>query len=245
MSRTALLSILAFTLSLVIACDKADQPDAKAPAKSDDASQPADASKPADSDKPADDAASKSVPEGYVAHLQDALAQLAAGAGITTASPPAYGCGVKYADAGQPATAKIGEPAPAFSLPDLDGKTVSLADFAGKTVVLEWFNPGCPFVKYAHGDGPLATMAAEQSKGGIVWLAINSGAPGKQGTGVERNREAAGEWKLEHPILLDEDGKVGHAYGATSTPHMFVIDGAGKLVYAGGLDNAPLGRVDG
>ena len=101
--------------------------------------------------------------------------------------------------------------------------------------------------KYEISDesGRPVAYAAEQSKGGVVWLAINSGAPGKQGAGAERNREAATEWKLEHPILLDEDGKVGHAYGATTTPHMFVIDGTGKLVFAGGVDNAPLGKVDG
>jgi peroxiredoxin len=182
-------------------------------------------------------------PEGYVAHLGDALAALASKTAIASASPPAYGCSVKYADEGAAASAKLGEPAPGFSLPDLDGGTVSLADFAGKTVVLEWFNPDCPFVKYAHAEGPLATMAATQAQADVVWLAINSGAPGKQGHGVERNREAKTEWKLEHPILLDEDGAVGHAYGATSTPHMFVVDPTGTLVYAGGLDNAPLGRT--
>jgi peroxiredoxin len=231
MSRTILFPTL--VLSLILACDKTEAPASQEPAKSDDTSKPAgdDASKPAD---------------GYQAHLVDALAQLAAGSAVATASPPPYGCSVKYADKGEAATAKVGEPAPAFSLPNLDGQTVSLADFAGKTVVLEWFNPDCPFVVYAHGnEGPLATLAAEQTKGGVVWLAINSGAPGNQGAGAERNRKAAEEWKLEHPILLDEDGKVGHAYGATTTPHMFVIDGTGKLVFAGGVDNAPRGRVGG
>jgi peroxiredoxin len=113
--------------------------------------------------------------------------------------------------------------------------------------VLEWFNPDCPFVKYAHGEGgPLESLANELTKkDGIVWLAINSGAPGKEGAGVERNKQAQAEWKLEHPILIDEDGKVGHTYGAQTTPHMFVIDPAGKLIYAGALDNAPLGRVEG
>lgn len=237
MSRITLLSAT-LSFSMLVACDKGEQPDAKAPAKTDDASKQAATDK---GDKP-----DKAEPAaGYKAHLKDALTQLASGAAIATASPPAYGCGVKYADAGEPATATLGEAAPAFSLPDLDGKTVSLADFIGKTIVLEWFNPDCPFVKYAHGEGPLAGLAAEQTKAGVVWIAINSGAPGKQGAGAERNREAAKEWTMEHPILLDEDGKVGHAYGATSTPHMFVIDPAGKLVYAGGLDNAPLGRVDG
>lgn len=245
MSRITLCSaILSFTV--LLACNKSEQADAKAPAKSDDASKSV-ANSDDDDGKQAPEAEQPeavAMPEGYQPHVQNALAQLASGAAITTASAPAYGCSVKYADEGQPATAKVGEPAPTFSLPDLDGNTISLADFAGKTVVLEWFNPDCPFVQYAHGEGPLKSFAAEQSKAGIVWLAINSGAPGKQGTGVERNREAAKQWAIEHPILLDEDGKVGHAYGATSTPHMFVIDGAGKLVYAGGLDNAPFGRVD-
>jgi hypothetical protein len=178
-------------------------------------------------------------------YLLAALGDLAAGGPITTAEPKAYGCGVKYADAGTEPTAKLGEPAPAFSLPNLDGEQVSLADFAGKTVVLEWFNPDCPFVKYAHGEGPLATLGNEQQQGGVVWLAINSGGAGKQGAGVERNRQAQAEWKLAYPILIDEDGAVGHSYGAKTTPHMFVISPEGKLVFAGGLDNAPLGKIDG
>ncbi|NVB41301.1 redoxin domain-containing protein [Pseudenhygromyxa sp. WMMC2535] len=163
---------------------------------------------------------------------------------MATAETKSYGCSVKYGDANGEATAKVGEPAPAFTLPQVDGEEISLSDFAGKTVVLEWFNPDCPFVKYAHGEGPLKTMAAEQTKAGVVWLAINSGAPGKQGHGAERNREAAADWGLEHPILLDESGEVGKRYGAKTTPHMFVVDGEGKLVYAGGLDNAPLGQVE-
>ncbi len=190
------------------------------------------------------DASKPAIPEGHVAHFADALAATLAGQAIAAPETKAWGCSVKYADAGSPATAKIGEPAPAFSLPDLDGKTITLAELAGKTVVLEWFNPDCPFVKHAHGEGPLKTMAKDQTAKGVVWLAINSGAPGKQGTGAERNREAKTEWNLEHPILLDESGTVGHAYGATNTPHMFVIDPQGKLVYAGALDNAPLGSVE-
>jgi peroxiredoxin len=184
--------------------------------------------------------------EGYQSYLLAALGDLAAGGSPSKAETKAYGCSVKYAADGGEATAKVGEPAPAFSLPSVSGDTVALADFAGKTVVHEWFNPDCPFVKYAHGEGgPLATLANEQTKSGIVWLAINSGAPGKQGAGAERNKQAQADWKLEHPILIDEDGKVGQTYGAQTTPHMFVIDPAGKLIYAGALDNAPLGRVEG
>ncbi len=149
------------------------------------------------------------------------------------------------ADAADQATAAVGQAAPAFTLTDTDGKTVKLADYAGKTVVLEWFNPDCPFVKYAHGDGPLKDQAARWAKKGVVWLAINSGAPGKQGAGKDRNVEARKEYGMAYPVLLDENGATGKAYGAKTTPHMYVIDGKGNLVYIGALDNAPLGRVDG
>lgn len=139
------------------------------------------------------------------------------------------------------ATAVVGQPAPDFTLTDLDGKAHTLSQYRGKTVVLEWFNPGCPFVVHAHGEGPLTDMAAKETAQGVVWLAINSGAPGKQGHGVEANREAVAKWGMKHPVLLDEDGAVGHAYGAEKTPHMFVVSEAGTLVYRGGLDNAPIG----
>jgi peroxiredoxin len=141
--------------------------------------------------------------------------------------------------------AAVGKTAPAFELTDTDGKTVKLESYRGKVVVLEWFNPGCPFVKYGHGEGPLKDMAARWTKKGVVWLAINSGAAGKQGHGRDANAMAKKEWKMTHAVLLDETGAVGRAYGAKTTPHMFVIDRKGVLVYAGGLDNAPLGRVEG
>ena len=140
-------------------------------------------------------------------------------------------------------TANVGESAPAFSLSDLDGNTVNLNDLRGKTVVLEWFNPGCPFVVSAHEDGPLQSMAQQAAADGITWLAINSSAAGKQGHGSDVNREAAKKWKMEHPILLDANGKVGRQYGAVTTPQMFIIDAAGTLQYAGALDNAPRGQV--
>jgi peroxiredoxin len=138
--------------------------------------------------------------------------------------------------------AKVGAPAPDFSLTDLDGKSVKLSDFKGKTVVLEWFNPGCPYVVASHTKGSLVDAAARARKRGVVWLAINSGAPAKQGHGVETNRTAAKQWKMEHPILLDESGKVGKAYGATNTPHMYVIDPSGTLRYRGAIDNSPDGE---
>ncbi len=140
------------------------------------------------------------------------------------------------------ATAAIGQPAPDFTLPAADGSTVKLSEFRGKRVVLEWFNPECPFVKKAHDDGPLKDLAARTTATGVVWLAVNSGAAGKQGHGAEANQAAAKQWNLAHPILLDETGAVGHAYGASNTPHMYVIDEKGVLVYRGGLDNAPMGE---
>lgn len=145
------------------------------------------------------------------------------------------------------ATAQLGQAAPDFSLKGLDGATHTLGQHRGKTVVLEWFNPGCPFVQHAHGaGGPLDGMAAKATAdGSVVWLAINSGAPGKQGHGADTNKQAATDWKLSHPVLLDEDGRVGHLYGAMTTPHMYVVDPNGVLVYRGGLDNAPMGRAEG
>lgn len=137
------------------------------------------------------------------------------------------------------ASAKVGAEAPDFELPDLDGKLVKLSSFRGKTVVLEWFNPGCPFVKASHTKGSLVDTAERQQKAGVVWLAINSGAKGKQGYGVDANRAGKETFKLSHPILLDETGTVGRAYAAAHTPHMYVIDPKGTLVYRGAIDNSP------
>lgn len=142
-------------------------------------------------------------------------------------------------------TAATGQPAPDFTLPAADGTTVKLSDFRGKRVVLEWFNPECPFVKAAHDAGPLKDLAARTTAQGVVWLAINSGAPGKQGHGAEVNKQAAARWAMNHPVLLDETGEVGRAYGATNTPHMFLVDDKGVLVYRGALDNAPMNDTSG
>lgn len=137
--------------------------------------------------------------------------------------------------------AQIGAQAPDFALADVDGKVVKLQDFRGKTVVLEWFNPDCPFVRNSHGKGSLKGLAERHAKDGVVWLAINSNRPGSQGAGLERNRRARADYRLSHPLLLDETGATGKAYGATNTPHLFVIDPKGVLVYAGAIDNAPDG----
>lgn len=138
--------------------------------------------------------------------------------------------------------AALGSLAPDFTLPDLDGKAVSLSTFRGKTVVLEWFNPDCPFVRASHGKGSLKDAAERHQKAGVVWLAINSAAPGKQGSGRETNVQGRDRFGLEHPILLDESGKIGKLYGAERTPHLYVIDPKGTLVYRGAIDNSPDGE---
>lgn len=137
--------------------------------------------------------------------------------------------------------AKVGEKAPEFVLKDLDGKEHKLSDYTkeGKIVVLEWFNADCPYVKKHHVANH--TMA-EHSKAlkeehGVVWLAINTGAAGKQGAGLERNKRAKADYKIEYPILLDPTGDVGRLYRAKTTPHMYVIGREGVLIYAGAIDN--------
>jgi hypothetical protein len=136
-------------------------------------------------------------------------------------------------------TAEVGGPAPDFTLKDAGGAPVHLANLHGKTVVLEWFNPQCPFVDKSHTKGSLKGTAARHLGEGIVWLAIDSAAPGKQGYDVAAIREGATRFAMTHPILRDETGTVGRAYGATNTPHMFVVDKNGTLVYAGAIDNSP------
>ena len=140
--------------------------------------------------------------------------------------------------------AALGKEAPDFTLSDTEGKSVKLRELRGKTVVLEWFNPDCPFIKHAHTKGPLKDFAKRVVNDKLVWLTINSNAPNKQGWGVPRNRQAKQEYGINNPILLDESGKVGRAYGAIKTPHVFVINEKGVLVYRGGVDNAPIGVVD-
>jgi hypothetical protein len=144
-----------------------------------------------------------------------------------------------------PATARLGQAAPDFALPDLDGRAVRMSDFRGRVVVLEWFNPECPFVKLNHTKGPLKEMAKRWSPRAVVWLSVNSGAPGKQGNGVEASRAGKARYAMENAILLDAKGTVGHAYGAKHTPTMYVIDTHGVLVYMGGIDNAPDGDPPG
>lgn len=134
--------------------------------------------------------------------------------------------------------AAIGQPAPAFKLTSAAGKEVSLGDYKGKIVVLEWFNPECPYiVKHHKTNTTFNDLHKKYAAKDVVFLAINSNREGKQGSGKERNAKAAEEFKLAYPILLDTTGETGKAYGAKTTPHCFVIDKKGVLAYEGAIDD--------
>jgi len=139
------------------------------------------------------------------------------------------------------AAPKVGEPAPGFSLTDLSGQTHSLADYKGKYVVLEWNNPDCPFVKKHYESGNMQKLQEEARAKGAVWLTINSSAPGKQGAYAPDKLAQLTKEKHAEPTayLLDGDGKVGREYEAKTTPHMFVVNPEGKLIYEGGIDDKP------
>jgi len=133
----------------------------------------------------------------------------------------------------------IGQPAPDFSVTDAAGKTQALSAYKGKTVVLEWNNPECPFVRKHYGATNMQKQQAEAAAQGVVWLTVNSGAEGKQGhldAAAATSYVAKVEGK-EAAYLLDADGKVGHSYDAKTTPHMYVIDKTGTLRYMGGIDS--------
>ncbi len=139
----------------------------------------------------------------------------------------------------------VGQPAPDFTLSDTAGKPVKLSSFKGKTVVLEWNNPGCPFVR-KHYQGNLQTLQKEATAQGVVWLAINST---RDDSADYQTPPQLGRWMAEQgasptATLLDEDGKVGQAYAARVTPHMFIVNAQGVLVYAGGIDSIASARVD-
>jgi peroxiredoxin len=136
---------------------------------------------------------------------------------------------------------KVGSAAPAFTLKDTSGKEHSLADFRGKYVVLEWFNEGCPFVQKHYKSGNMQKLQKEYTGKDVVWLSINSSAEGEQGhVTPESAPKTVKEWNMDNTkILLDHDGKVGRMYGARTTPHMYVIDPEGKLIYQGAIDSKP------
>lgn len=145
-----------------------------------------------------------------------------------------------------PNTARIGERAPNFTLKDTTGAEHTLADLTGegKIVVLQWFNADCPVVQgHYEGKNTFNDLYAKYHPKDVEFLAINSGAAGNQGHG--KDAEAAKKWKIEYPILSDETGAVGKAYGAKATPHMYIIDTKGTLRYMGAIDNNARGDKSG
>jgi len=140
-------------------------------------------------------------------------------------------------DSGETAVKK----APDFALTDHNGKQVKLADYSGQIVVLEWLNYDCPFVKPHYEAGTFANLAGKYADNGVVLPTVNST---EYATG-RTNKAWAQKYNLARPILDDRAGKVGRLFGATNTPHMYIIDTAGKIVYEGAIDNAPLGKVEG
>lgn len=143
------------------------------------------------------------------------------------------------------AAAVVGQPAPAFTATDTGGKQHRLADYQGKYVVLEWVNPGCPFVR-KHYNGNMQATQEEAIAKGAIWFAINSTAesqgdylaPAKMGEWMQGKNASA------TATLMDADGKIGKAYSAKTTPHMYIIDPKGKLVYAGAIDSVPSARLE-
>lgn len=143
-------------------------------------------------------------------------------------------------------TAKVGSAAPDFTLKDTDGKEHKLSEYLkqGKTVVLEWFNPGCPFILLHHEkQTTMNDMYTAYKDKNVVFLAINSTHSGHPNYG--KDAEAKKKFKMEYPILIDAEGTVGRMYGAKTTPHMFVIDKGGTLRYAGAMDNDERGKKTG
>jgi peroxiredoxin len=139
------------------------------------------------------------------------------------------------------AAPQIGQPAPAFQARDMNGQLVSLDQFKGKTVVLEWTNNGCPYVGKHYNSQNMQTLQKQATAEGVEWLTIVSSAPGMQGylTGPEAKAWKARVGAHSSDVILDPAGKVGRAYEAKATPHMFIVDKTGKLAYMGGIDDRP------
>ncbi|MGD9803845.1 MAG: thioredoxin family protein [Hyphomicrobiaceae bacterium] len=134
-----------------------------------------------------------------------------------------------------------GQPAPDFTASDSSGKPVTLSSFKGKTVVLEWTNHECPYVGKHYGTRTMQKLQEDAKADGVTWLTVISSAPGQQGhvAGLEADKLSADRKAAPTAVLLDDDGKVGRLYGASTTPHMFVIDKAGTVAYMGAIDDKP------
>jgi len=142
------------------------------------------------------------------------------------------------------AAAKVGEPAPDFTAPATSGTPVSLGSYKGKVVVLEWTNHQCPYVRKHYESGNMQALQREATSQGVVWLTLISSAKGEQGyvTAAQADELTRSRNAAPTVVLLDEPGTVGHMYGATNTPHMYVVDRTGVLVYAGAIDDRPTTR---
>ena len=148
-------------------------------------------------------------------------------------------CGAFVLAAAAHAAPAVGQAAPDFSLQDASGKTVKLSDFRGRHVVLEWTNPGCPYVKKHYQSGNMPATQREAVAKGVVWLSINSTEkasgdylPPAKLLAWQKERQAA-----PTAMLMDEEGTAGKAYGARTTPHLYLVDPRGRLIYAGGIDS--------
>ena len=144
------------------------------------------------------------------------------------------------------AAPQIGKAAPNFKLNDVNGRVVTLSQFKGKTVVIEWNNPECPFVKKHYDSGNMQRTQAAALADGAVWLSINSSAPGKQGhmSGGQAKTVIAKHKARPTAYLLDPNGVVGKGYEAKTTPHLYIVNKDGNLVYAGGIDDKPTKNKD-
>ena len=150
-------------------------------------------------------------------------------------------CALRPGAVAEAAGAAVGEAAPGFTLTDTTGTVQSLSALKGRFVVLEWFNPDCPFVKKHYGSGNMQRLQRTSTDRGVVWLSIDSSAPGKQGHVSAEQANALMQEKGAAPtaILLDPDGTLGRLYGAKTTPHLFIINPDGILMYAGAIDDTP------
>jgi peroxiredoxin len=159
---------------------------------------------------------------------------------------PVLAAALAFTSTARAADATLGEKVPNFTLQGADGKSHSLSAYKGKFVVLEWTNPECPFVHKFYDSHTMQNLQKEETAKGVIWLRVNSGAPNHEGT--QTPAEAAAYEQKEGTActhtLLDPTGKVGHEFGATNTPQMFVINKDGVLIYAGGIDNKPSTNPD-
>jgi hypothetical protein len=177
--------------------------------------------------------------------METIMGKFAATIAITAALMAGVALSTHHATAVGASAARPGAPAPAFSAPDIAGRTISLADYAGKIVILEWTNDGCPFVGKHYDSGNMQALQRKYTGEGDVWLTIASSAPGEQGyvTAAEAKTDLVRWRAASSDFLLDPDGAVGRLYDARATPHMVVIDRSGRVAYMGAIDDTPSTRL--